>query len=49
MSNTNASEENVESPSTYGNEAYTQHRKEEKKKQQSMKNAPLQSNDSDTL
>jgi hypothetical protein len=49
MSNTNASEENVESPSTYGNEAYTQHRKEEKKKQESMKNAPLQSNDSDTL
>jgi hypothetical protein len=33
MSNTNASEENVESPSTYGNEAYKEHRKQEKKKQ----------------
>lgn len=32
MSNINASEENVESPSTYGNEAYKEHRKEEKKK-----------------
>lgn len=34
MSNINASEENVESPSTYGNEAYKEHRKEEKKKKQ---------------
>ena len=33
MSNTNASEENVESPSSYGNEAYKQHRIQEKKKQ----------------
>jgi len=33
MSNTSASEENVESPSTYGNEAYKQHRIHEKKKQ----------------
>ena len=33
MNNTNASEENVESPSTYGNEAYKEHRKQEKKKQ----------------
>ena len=33
MSNTNASEENVESPSTYGNEAYKQHRIQEKKRQ----------------
>jgi hypothetical protein len=49
MSNTNASEENVESPSTYGNEAYTQHRKEEKKKQERMKDVPLQPKDSDTL
>ena len=49
MSNTNASEDNIESPSTYGNEAYTQHRKEEKKKQESMKDDSLQSNDSDTL
>jgi hypothetical protein len=32
LSNINASEDNVESPSTYGNEAYTEHRKEEKKK-----------------
>ena len=31
MSNTNASEENVESPSTYGNEAYKEHRKQEKR------------------
>jgi hypothetical protein len=34
MSNINASEENVESPSTYGNEAYKEHRKGEKKKKQ---------------
>jgi hypothetical protein len=34
MSNINASEENVDSPSTYGNEAYVKHRKEEKKKRQ---------------
>ena len=34
MSNTNASEDNIESPSTYGREAYEQHRKEEKKKKQ---------------
>jgi hypothetical protein len=32
LSNINASEDNVESPSTYGNEAYKEHRKEEKKK-----------------
>ena len=32
MSNTNASEENVESPSSYGNEAYKQHRIQEKEK-----------------
>ena len=48
MSNTNASEENVESPSTYGNEAYTQHRKEEKKKQKNMKDVLLHSDDRDT-
>ena len=35
MSNTNASEDNVESPSTYGREVLCrQHRKEEKKKKQ---------------
>ena len=34
MSNTNASEDNIESPSTYGGQAYEQHRKEEKKKKQ---------------
>jgi hypothetical protein len=34
MSNTNASEDNTESPSTYGGQAYEQHRKEEKKKKQ---------------
>jgi hypothetical protein len=32
MSNTEASEENVKSPSTYGNEAYQRYRKKEKKK-----------------
>jgi hypothetical protein len=34
LSNINASENNVESPSTYGNEAYKEHRKEEKMKKQ---------------
>jgi hypothetical protein len=32
MSNTEASEENVKSPSTYGNEGYQEYRKKEKKK-----------------
>jgi len=32
MSNTGASEENIKSPSTYGNEAYQQYRKKGKKK-----------------
>jgi hypothetical protein len=32
MSNTGASEENVKSPSTYGNEGYQEYRKKEKKK-----------------
>ena len=32
MSNTDASEENVKSPSTYGNEGYQEYRKKEKKK-----------------
>ncbi|HKX20680.1 MAG TPA: hypothetical protein VJM74_03295 [Nitrososphaeraceae archaeon] len=32
MSNSEASEENVKSPSTYGNEAYQRYRKKEKKK-----------------
>jgi hypothetical protein len=32
MSSVEASEENVISPSTYGNEAYQQYRKKEKKK-----------------
>jgi hypothetical protein len=32
MSNTNASEENTESPSTYGNEGYKEYRKREKSK-----------------
>jgi hypothetical protein len=31
MSNTTASEENTESPSTYGNEAYKEYRKTERK------------------
>jgi hypothetical protein len=37
MSNANASEDNVESPSTYGREAYEQHRKEEKRKSKKEK------------
>ena len=32
MSNTNASEDNVESPSTYANEGYKEYRKKEKSK-----------------
>ena len=32
MSNTEASEDNVKSPSTYGNEGYQEYRKKEKKK-----------------
>jgi hypothetical protein len=32
MSNTNASEENTESPSTYGNEGYKEYRKRQKSK-----------------
>jgi hypothetical protein len=32
MSNTEASEENVKSPSTYGNEGYQEYRKREKRK-----------------
>jgi hypothetical protein len=40
MSNTDASEENVESPSTYGNEAYKQHRIQEKKKQHRREEEP---------
>ena len=32
MSNINSSEENVESPSTYGGEAYKEYRKKEKSK-----------------
>jgi hypothetical protein len=32
MSNINASEENIESPSTYGGQAYVEYRKKEQKK-----------------
>lgn len=32
MSNTEASEDNVKSPSTYGNDGYQEYRKKEKKK-----------------
>ena len=32
MSNTKSSEDNVKSPSTYGNEGYQEYRKKEKKK-----------------
>jgi hypothetical protein len=34
MSSNHASEENVESPSTYGKEAYVEYRKKEKKGEQ---------------
>ena len=34
MSNINSSEENVESPSTYGGEAYKEYRKKKKDKKQ---------------
>ena len=34
MSNTNSSEDNVESPSTYGGEAYKEYRKKKKDKRQ---------------
>ena len=37
MSNINATEDSVESPSTYGNEAYKEHRKNEKKKKKQLK------------
>jgi hypothetical protein len=47
MSNTNASEENVESPSTYGNEAYKEHREQEKKKQHGRKQAERSSESND--
>jgi hypothetical protein len=33
MSNIKASEENTESPSTYGNEAYKEYRKKKKKEE----------------
>jgi hypothetical protein len=45
LSNINASEDNVESPSTYGNEAYKEHRKEEKKKKQQQNEDNLKPND----
>ena len=37
MSNVDASEENVESPSTYGGQAYTEYRKKEKKRREKKK------------
>lgn len=37
MGNVNASEENLESPSTYGGQAYVEYRKKEKKKRQEKK------------
>ena len=36
MSNTEASEENVKSPSTYGNKGYEEYRKKEKKKKKEI-------------
>jgi hypothetical protein len=38
MSNTEASEENVKSPSTYGNKGYEEYRKKEKKKRKRSHN-----------
>jgi hypothetical protein len=37
MSNTNASEDNVESPSTYGNKGYKEYRKKEKQSKASKR------------
>jgi|RhiMetdeSRZDD1v2_1073273.scaffolds.fasta_scaffold3932154_1 hypothetical protein len=37
MSNTNASEDNAESPSTYGNDAYKSYRKDKKQEEKSSK------------
>ena len=37
MSNTNASEENIESPSTYVGDAYKEYRKNEKRKREEEK------------
>ena len=37
MSNTEASEENLESPSTYVGEAYKEYRKKEKRKREEKK------------
>ena len=36
MSNTEASEENVKSPSTYGNKGYEEYRKKEKKEKKEI-------------
>ena len=46
MSSNQSSEENVESPSTYGKEAYVEYRKKEKrrKKKRKSKNSNLMSN-----
>lgn len=38
MSNTNASEDNIESPSTYVGDAYKNYRKNEKRKKEEKEN-----------
>jgi hypothetical protein len=38
LSNTNSSEDNIESPSTYGSKAYREYRKKEKSKDNSSRN-----------
>ncbi|MGC2386023.1 MAG: hypothetical protein WA460_02990 [Nitrososphaeraceae archaeon] len=38
MSNTNSSEDNIESPSTYASKAYKEYRKKEKSKNTSSRN-----------
>ena len=38
MSNTNVSEDNIESPSTYANKAYKEYRKKQKSKNTSSQN-----------
>ena len=49
MSNTNASEDNVESPSTYGNESYKEYRKKEKSKEKSKDAATSSQNEANHI
>jgi hypothetical protein len=42
MSNTNSSEDNIESPSTYGSKAYREYRKKEKSKDTTQSKVELE-------